>query len=328
MSAMSPVRRDITEPSIITQQPRFEGANIGVAIGFKHVLYLLEEAVIQHFRECGFGPRLLFEQYGLCLEIVSSRARLSQVVYLDDVASIEITPARSDTEQGVSFALKMFLDRNGARVKSVTGTVQVVLRLDPNGDSAEAPPAELASFVTQEIHRPSQAPPATLGTDLHVGFQEEELLQHLAPAGSNTVVWKDRIPYFYCHYNRRMQHSGYVRVMEAIVDRFLYDRGISIRTMLERSRWIPVVVEARVEMLREALMEETLYTVYRVENILKDITYTARMDCYVVRDGELIQSATGSITHGYGQLEGRSGGMLVTFDSTTLAALQPDRGRS
>lgn len=325
---MSAVRRDIIEPSIITQRPRFEGANIGVAIGFKHIMYLMEEAVIQHFRECGFGPRLLFEQYGLCLEIVSSRARLTQVVSIDDVAAIEITPARSDTEQGVSFAVKMLLDRNGERVKSLTGAVQAVLRMDTNGAPAEAPPAELASFVTTEIDRRQHTPPATFGTPLRDNVQEEDVLRQLAPEGSNALVWKERIPYFYCHYSQRMQHSGYIRVMEAIVDRFLHDRGISIRTMLERSRWIPVVVEARVEMLREALMEETLYTVYRVENILKDITYTARMDCYVVRDGELIQSATGRITHGYGKLEGRSGGTLVTFDPMTLAALEPDRGRT
>jgi acyl-CoA thioesterase FadM len=325
---MSPVRRDITEPSIITQQPRFEGANIGVAIGFKHVLYLMEEAVIQHFRECGFGPRLLFEQYGLCLEIVFSRARLTQVVYVDDVTHVEIAPKRSDTEQVLSFALKMFLDRNGERVQSLTGNVQVVLRMDRSEESAEAPPAELAPFVTTEIDRQRHAPPATFDTRPGDGVQEEALLRQLAPEGSNTVVWKRRIPYFYCHYSQRMQHSGYLRVMEAIVDCFLYDRGISIRTMLEQRRWIPVVVEARVEMLREALMEETLYTVYRVENILKDITYTAQMDCYLVRDGELIQSATGRITHGYAQLEGRSGGSLVTFDPTTLAALQPDRERS
>lgn len=325
---MSAVRRDITEPSIITQQPRFEGANIGVAIGFKHVLYVMEEAVIQHFRECGFGPRLLFEQYGLCLEIVSSRARLSQVMYVDDVAYVEITPKQSDTEQVLLFVLKMFLDRKGERVQSLTGTVQVMLRLNQNGESAEAPPAELAPFVTTEIDRQQHAPPATLDTRLRDNIQEENLLRQLSPDGSNTVVWKERIPYLYCHYSQRMQHSGYIRVMEAIVDRFLHERGISIRTMLERSRWIPVVVEARVEMLREALMEETLYTVYRVENILKDITYTARMDCYVVRDGELIQSATGRITHGYGKLEGRSGGTLVTFDPITLAALEPNRGRS
>ncbi|MBV8821091.1 MAG: thioesterase family protein, partial [Acidobacteriaceae bacterium] len=131
-----------------------------------------------------------------------------------------------------------------------------------------------------------------------------------------------RIPYFYCHYSQRIQHSGYVRIMEEIVERFLAARGISVRTMLEQRQWIPVVVEARVDLLREALMEETLYTVYRVEEILKEMVYTARMDCYLVRDGELLQTATGRITHGYGKLEGRSGGALVAFDPATVAALR------
>ena len=46
-------------------------------------------------------------------------------------------------------------------------------------------------------------------------------------------------------------------------------------------------------------MEEELYTVFTVEDVFKDLTYTARMDCYVLRGGRLVQTATGRITHGY-----------------------------
>ncbi len=43
-------------------RPRFEGCNICTWIGFKHVMYCIEEAVVDHFRAHGFGPRELYEQ--------------------------------------------------------------------------------------------------------------------------------------------------------------------------------------------------------------------------------------------------------------------------
>ncbi|HZB50088.1 MAG TPA: hypothetical protein VE547_13430, partial [Mycobacteriales bacterium] len=100
------------------------------------------------------------------------------------------------------------------------------------------------------------------------------------------------------------------------------DRGISIRRMLTDQKWIPVVPQARVEILREALMEEELYTVFTVEDVFKDLTYTARMDCYVLRGDELVQTATGRITHGYALILDRHAWEVVPFDERTLAALR------
>jgi len=50
-------------------RPRFEGANIRTCIGFKHLLYMVEEAILQWFREHGPGPQYLFHEHGLELEI-------------------------------------------------------------------------------------------------------------------------------------------------------------------------------------------------------------------------------------------------------------------
>ncbi len=127
-------------------------------------------------------------------------------------------------------------------------------------------------------------------------------------------MWKWRIPYFYCHFTERLQHSGYLRLMEEVVDRFLASRGISIQTMLETRRWIPVVPNARLEILSEALMEETIYTVYTVKHIFKDVTYTSRMDCYVPRNNMLVHTATGQITHGYAEILNRRDWALINFD--------------
>ena len=82
-----------------------------------------------------------------------------------------------------------------------------------------------------------------------------------------------------------------------------------------------MVPRSRVEILAEARMEEDLYTVYTVEDVFKDATYTSRLDCYVRRDGALRPTATGSITHGYAVIESRRDWRLVPFDDRVLRAL-------
>lgn len=72
-------------------------------------------------------------------------------------------------------------------------------------------------------------------------------------------------------------------------------------------------------------MEEELYTVFTVEEVYKTFTYTARMDCYVRRGGELVPTAGGRITHGYATIVDRRDWRLVEFDAPTLAALRADR---
>jgi hypothetical protein len=111
-------------------------------------------------------------------------------------------------------------------------------------------------------------------------------------------------------------------VLEEIVDVFLAERGISIRTMLDQHQWIPVVPQARVNILREAYMEEELHTVFSVTEVFKNLTYTASIDCYVHRAGRFVHTATGTITHGYAVIVDRHDWKLVPFDERTLAALR------
>ena len=139
---------------------------------------------------------------------------------------------------------------------------------------------------------------------------------------SNSFVWKWRMPYFYCHFTERVQMSGYLRLMEEVVDLFLRERGVSIKTLLDEQNWIPVVPHSRITLLDEARMEEDLYTVFTVENVFKGFTYTARMDCYALRDGVLVPTATGHITHGYAVIENRRDWSLVSFDDRLNSALE------
>jgi len=322
----STVERAVT----VRARPRFEGSNICTWIGFKHVLYLVEEAVLEAVRQATPGAQALFEADGLGVDIVDSDARILTALHIDDVARTEVTRQPDDGSGELAFRTVTWLDRPGrGPVKAVTATVRAVLRR-----VAGAPPAppELAAVTVPEIRRaPASAPPRpSLGvaaggpgrrTGRGVVGAEDEVARSLATGGTG-LVWRWRIPYFYCHFTERLQHSGYLRIMEEVVDLFLAERGLSIRRMLTERSWIPVVPRARVEILREALMEEELYTVFTVEDIAKDLTYTARMDCYVRRGGEVVQTATGRITHGYALILDRHAWQLVPFDGRTMAALR------
>jgi hypothetical protein len=203
-------------------------------------------------------------------------------------------------------------------VKAVTAKVRVELRHDPRGHDTEPVPAELRQSTVERIHAdcPAGMPMPEPGDDPLAALV----------AGRNAFGWKWRIPYFYCHFTERVQMTGYLRLMEEVVDLFLADRDISIKRLLDEQDWIPVVPHSRITLLDEARMEEELYTVFTVENVFKAFTYTARMDCYVVRDGRFVPTATGSITHGYALIENRRDWHLVDFDERMLAALAGARG--
>lgn len=325
-----------TVEQVVTVQgrPRYEGSNICTWIGFKHVMYLIEEAVLDAVRQTTPGAQALFEEHGLGVDIVDSDARILTALHIDDVARTEVTRQPDDGSGELAFKTVTWLDRPGRKpAKAVTAKVRVVLRRVPD---APPLPDELAAHAVPEIVRaPASVPPRpSYGTPVDgtggpigrgvVGAADETA--RTLVAGSNALVWKWRIPYFYCHFTERIQHSGYLRLMEEVVDLFLADRGISIRRMLTDQKWIPVVPQARVEILREALMEEELYTVFTVEDVFKDLTYTARMDCYVLRGDELVQTATGRITHGYALILDRHAWEVVPFDERTLAALRGESG--
>lgn len=138
----------------------------------------------------------------------------------------------------------------------------------------------------------------------------------------NAFGWKWRVPYFYCHFTSHMQMSGFLRQMEEVLHLFVADRGIAIHRLLDERNWIPVVTKCEVELTDEVRIEDELYTVFTIEDIFKAILFTARMDCYVMRDGALVQVATGRITHGYVTKESpERDWSLVTFDEEVLAAL-------
>ncbi len=310
------------EPTVYHGRPRYEGANIRTWIGFKHFEYLVEEAVLQYFRDRGYGPAVLYHTYGLGLEIVDSSIQLPNALNVDDEVTATVTAAPTQPAGMLALNVKFTATREAGNIgdeteaKVLSGKVRVALVREKDAPGDAPAPADLDPYVVSdvaELDGPAREPVAA-ATD-------EDVRGALVPEGSNAFLWSWRVPYFYCHYSHRLQHSGYVRALEEIVDRFLAERDLSIYTMLEERGWIPVVSRARVRMLADVLMEETLHTVFTVEDVIKNSLYTARFDAYVRRDGRLVHTATGSIMHGYAISRGEGVGSLAQFDERALTAL-------
>ncbi len=311
-------------------RPRHEGANISVGIGFKHVNYLVEAAVLEHFQSHGLPIGELFLEAGLGLELTRLDTRLNSVVVMDDVVTATVTPTTKEEAAEFTFTVTLEVERAGTRTKAVTSKVAAVFRA-VESDQRFDRPAALDRFTVAGLGAaaaPGRPLPAALGDGTTTGRGStgaDPVLARLLE-GKNAHGWKWRIPYFYCHYNERIQTSGYLRQMEEVVDLFLADRGISVRTLLAERSWIPAVTHSRIDVLDEALMEEELYTVYTMEEIFKDLLYRSRMDCYVVRDGLLVQTATGVITHGYAEMrDGDRAWGLVSFDDRVRRAFNNER---
>ncbi|HLX49666.1 MAG TPA: hypothetical protein VKS82_15160 [Streptosporangiaceae bacterium] len=306
-------------------RPSYEGSNIGSWIGFKHINYLAEEAVLQHFRAVGLPSRSLYENFGLCLELVDLDTRILSGFHLDDEVKAVVRPSTEEGSGELAFKVSLSVQHRTGRTKAARSMVRVLLRRDTSLGAAEPAPSELIPFTTARIRRSSHDPApipslpgpysagrGTTGGDPVLG----ELTRHV-----NAFAWRWRIPYPYCHFTERMQMSGYLRQMEEVVDLFLADHGISIKRLLDERRWIPVVPRSSIAMLDEAIMEEELYTVFTVQNIFKNFSFRARMDAYVMREGELLRTAAGWITHGYAQIKNRREFSLVELDDRMLAAL-------
>lgn len=312
--------------SSLRQRPRFEGCNVGTWIGFKHVMYLAEEGVLEWLRSADLAPGKLLREHALCTEIVHSRLRLVHAIQVDDMVRIDVRSVTKAGEPEMTLSVNLVREDGTREEKLASGRVKLLFSPDEAGlGTSAAPPPQIEAFVRPSLTRgaPRQAPRVEAAPGASRADVEGAALAAVRAAHGGAFVWKWRIPYFYCHYTRRIQHSGYIRMMEEVVDRFLDDGDISIATMLRERRWIPVVLNADVEMLAEALMEETIFTVYEVEDIMKDITYTARMSCYALRGGELVPTAVGTISHAYLHIKDRGvGSEVVPFDARVLQVLR------
>ncbi len=317
-------------PAISTETllfPRFEGTNICTWIGFKHVNYLVEEAVLDWLRQNGWPSRRLFEEAGVGVDLTSMSTRILHALHIDDEARFIVSVSTGKGE--LVAKVTGVVHRDGQELKAVTSKVKVQLRAeDRHGSGAGDVPDFLRDAVVNELTPgvpvPERVPASALneGQPTGRGFVSSDVNAQLRTGDRPALVWSWRIPYFYCHHTVRMQMSGFLRQMEEVVDLFLTERDASISTLLDEQNWIPVVPHSAINLVGEARMEEQLITVFEVVHDFKGVTYTSTMTCYVVRDEELVPVAVGEITHGYAEIESRADWSLIDFDDRLLTAVR------
>ncbi|MEU1311703.1 hypothetical protein ABZ419_22815 [Streptomyces cinnamoneus] len=321
----------LENPSTARLRPVFEGNNISIAIGFKHINYVAEAAVLNHFSAAGLSAGVLYRRFGLGFDVVDIHSRLGALLGFDDEVEAEVTPATKDGDDRFTFKVGLFVERDGQRLKCAGSTVRVRLRTDDHIKAEEPWPAGLERFAAERLgtgeRRALTAVPRPYGSLSEgrgtTGTADPVLAELIGD--DNAFGWRWRMPYFYCHFNDRVQMTGFLRIMEEAEDLFLADRGLAIKEVLDTRNLIPVVTTSRVELLDETYMEEELYTVYTIENVFKSLLYTARMDCYVIRDGQLVKTATGTITHGYLTESAPNQWEMATLDEDVVAALSTPR---
>ncbi len=298
---------------VSSMRPRYEGANIRTWIGFKHLMYLAEHAVLAWFRHHGAGPQRLFHEYGLALEIVDSSVLLPALLEIDD----EVV-AEASALGGGRFSVKLRVDDAAAPRTVLSGKIAVRLIQAEDVDSSNRPPLpeEIASIARIGI---DAAPHANDRRDVALAGTDPEAA--LAAANPAAFLWRWQARYFHCYYSDHAQHSSFVRALEEVVERFLADRGLSVGRMLIERALIPVVSRVRVQALAPVHMEEDVYTTFVVDDVLKGTAYDGRMDGYVRRGDALIHVATARILHGYAHSAGPHAGTLATLDADVLDAL-------
>lgn len=297
-----------TVPTVLEGRPRYEGANIRTWVGFKHFMYLVEEAVLAWLRDNGAGARELFHDYGLGAEIVDCSVQLPAVLEVDDLVRAEVVAA-----SGRQLQVRLLVTREGGEVVALRGKVTLALVPERDAPAHRTAPAPLDTYQVNELRegtaRDLEVPPGLTVADV------------LQPQGCPALLWSWRAPYFYCHFSDRVQHSGFIRCLEEVVDRFLDDRGLAVGRMLAQRSWIPVVSRARVRMLAPAHMEETVHTTFRVTDVLRSIMFDGQMDCYVQRGQTLFHVATATILHGYAISRGPEAGNLAELDAQVSRTL-------
>jgi acyl-CoA thioesterase FadM len=297
--------------TLVPLRPRYEGANIRTWVGFKHLLYLVEEAVLAWFRERGAGPQRLYHDYELGLEIISSSTLLLALVEVDDEVTAEVT-----LKQPGLFAVKLLVKR-GVPTVALTSKVRVALVREKNASAVGSVPEEFAPLVVTDM---AQAATDVERRDRRIAAGKEPRAV-LLTGGSPACLWSWKARYFHCHYSARVQHSSYVRALEEVVDRFLEERGISVGRVLREEGLIPVVSRVRVELLADAHMGETVHTSFVVGEVLKGVAYDGRMDSHVQRGETMVHMASARILHGYAVSRGEGAGQLAQLSESTLAAL-------
>lgn len=238
------VKTLLSETTSVTYTPGYEGANIGTIIGFKHVNYLVEKAVIEHFRRSGLAVGALYESTGVGFDIIDIKTKLSAALLVDDDVDAVVTPTTGDSGNVASFSVELTVQRDGAPKRAVRSKVQVQFRRD--GDerrmTKRAPlPEGLDRFVVDYIGGSEPGAAITeFGAPLMSGASsDDDPVSRKLVEGRNAYAWRFKVPYPYIHFFERLQMSAYLRLMEEAKSRFRRGAGLLDRRHAHRAQLDP-----------------------------------------------------------------------------------------
>lgn len=297
--------------TVIRARPSAVGCNIRTWIGFKQFFDLLEAGVLAWIEAQGISPRDLYHTYGLAVEIADVSAQLPAVLELGDDVEISVTPR---PRGGLNATISVV--RGDTTVVALKASVTVALV-----------PGEAAADATARANLPPALLPIIAGNASYAGPAAVSMPSRgdvLTSVGAapGAYLWSWRAAYYLCHYSDRVQHSGFVRCLEEVVDRYLQGHGLGVGRLLRERYWIPVVSRARVRLGAAAHMDDIVHTVFEVTDVLRDTLFSGTMSCWVERDGELACVATGEILHGYAISAGELAGTMAVLDPAVITALK------
>jgi acyl-CoA thioesterase FadM len=172
-------------PTTVSEhRPRFEGVNIRTWVGFKHLMYLVEEAVLDWLRVYTPGTRRLFCDSGLGVEFIDSSVQLPAPLEVDDQVRAQVTAV----EPG-RFTVTLHALRGGEEVPVLRGKIALTL-VRETGAPVNVPLAVGAELLPEPV---------------------AEIALEAEPGPDQAFGWTWRVPYYYCHFSERLQHSGHVR---------------------------------------------------------------------------------------------------------------------
>ncbi len=286
----------------IVLRPAYEGSNIRSWIGFRHLMYLGQEALLGWLRRQNLGPQRLYQEHGLCLEIVEASFAFIGLVEIDDEITAHVVPGGLNRLRVVLRA-----HRGDEHVLASKGWFTIALVRRERSRMLPKLPDWLETAIVDDLTQARITPLDARVESLH--------------SPGNPFEWSWRARYFHCHYSDRLQFSAYLRALEEITDRFLEARGLSIPAMLKERSWIPVVSRARVQLLCDAYLDETIDATFAVDDVFKASAYIARMQCNVQRRASKVRTAIAEIVHGYAISEGAAAGQLAQLDAVVVDRL-------
>ncbi len=273
-----------------SMMPGFEGANIGLWVGFKQFSYLAEHALLDYCAATTASVSELVHEQGLGVDLRRMSARLPQPLFVEDEIVFDVHSAQPRVSDGTTATFAARTLGEGSRTV-MKGRAEYCLR----------PLERPGSWRGRPVEVPAEAPVVGLG-DPH--------------------VWSQQIPYFYCRYSDPVQFDGYVRMVEDGVDRFLAAKGLSIPTVLRDRGWIPAVTEFHISSTTPVYMGEDVQVSVWLTDITADMLFALAFDFSVLRDGQKISACRAQITHGYAATSGDVKGGLRRLDGDVKALLR------